>query len=370
MEANYKASFGELPHQYPYYHPTYGMDDRSGVLKSWHDILAEKSLAQQKAMNPATGGAGTAGTSVLVPVYVDPRIVDISRLYTPMVELIPRVSNQGLTADYNRITKKGAAYTANADAALPEVDDEYERKSETIKYLYSVGRVLGPMMPAVPSYTVEQTNPTGAGNVSGNPFANLSAPNALQLEVLLKARALKELEEDLIWNGNATLNSTEFNGIIKQQGSINVSDLETADLVYEDIDNAIALAFADSGRPKLCVGGPNAMNKLRKIMIDTFRYGPSDFSAANPLQFGVPSMFMIHTMVGPVMCIPSQFITDTAGDRQLWFLDTDFIEMRVLQDMTFEELAKTNDSRKFMLKIYECLICRAPEFNAFIDNIA
>lgn len=368
MLANYKSSFGELPDRYPYYHPGMGFDDRSstGVLKGWYDY----QMQDFKAMNPATGGAGTAGTSVLVPVYVDPRIVDVSRKYTPMVELLPRVSNQGLTADYNRVTAKGSAYTAEADASLPEADDTYERQSKSIKFLYSVGRVLGPMMPAVPSYTVEQTQPTGAGNTVANPFANLQAPNAMQLEVLLKARALKELEENLIWNGNSTTNSTEFDGIIAQQSTTNVNDLSGADLTYDDVEDTIALAFADSGRPKLCVGGANAVNKLRKIMVDTFRYGPNDFAAGNTLNFGVPSMFMIHTMVGPVMVIPSQYITDTAGARQLYFLDTDFIEMRVLQDMTFEELAKTNDSRKFMLKIYETLIVRAPEFNAFIDNIA
>jgi hypothetical protein len=63
-------------------------------------------------------------------------------------------------------------------------------------------------------------------------------------------------------------------------------------------------------------------------------------------------------------------MTTTAGSKQLWFLDTDFIEMRVLQDMTYEDLAHTNDSYKFLLKIYECLIVRAPSFNAYVDNIA
>jgi len=44
--------------------------------------------------------------------------------------------------------------------------------------------------------------------------------------------------------------------------------------------------------------------------------------------------------------------------------------MRVLQDLTYEELAHTNDSDKFMLKIYETLIIRNPAFNAFIGEIA
>ena len=63
------------------------------------------------------------------------------------------------------------------------------------------------------------------------------------------------------------------------------------------------------------------------------------------------------------------FLSNTTGAKQIIFIDMDYVEMRVLQDMTFEELAKTNDSRKFMLKIYEVIINRAPEFCSLIDNI-
>jgi hypothetical protein len=47
----------------------------------------------------------------------------------------------------------------------------------------------------------------------------------------------------------------------------------------------------------------------------------------------------------------------------MFVLDTNVIEMRVLQDVSYEELAKTNDSVKFMLKCYETLVVKAPQFN-------
>jgi len=50
-----------------------------------------------------TGGAGTAGYA-MIPIYVDPRITDTTRKYTPIVELTPRVANLGTTADYNQLT--------------------------------------------------------------------------------------------------------------------------------------------------------------------------------------------------------------------------------------------------------------------------
>jgi hypothetical protein len=355
------------------------LEDKSTYVNGWQSnydlrgFLGKKAVEgmdriNQKALGPETGGAGTAGYA-LVPIYVDPRIVDQSRKYTPLTELIPRVTNQGLTADYNVITAKGSAYTANADSPLPEADDTYDRKSQSIKFLYSVGRVLGPMQAAMPSYMVEGMTPTGDGMRGGSVFSPANAPTAKQIEVLVKARALKELEENLILNGDDDTDATQFNGIIDQQGTTNQNDLSSAALTWDDVEETVQSAWDDGGRPKLAVASSSVVTDLRKIMIDTFNFRPSDLSAGAELPFGVPAALVLQTMAGPVPVIPSMYLSNTSGAKQLWFLDTDFIEMRVLQDMTYEDLAKTNDSSKFMLKMYECLIVRASQFNAYIDNI-
>lgn len=367
----YAHSFGPLADGTAYVNGwTQGRDGKSFDLRNFIGAKASEGFMriQQKALGPEAGGAGTSGYA-LVPVYVDPRIVDQSRKYTPMVEMIPRVTNQGLTADYNVVTAKGAAYTANPDAPLAETDDTYDRKSQSIKFLYSVGRVLGPMQAAMPSYIMEGFQPTGAGNVSGSVFTPAGAPNAKQQQVLMKARAMKELEENLIFNGDDDTDATQFNGIIDQQGTTNQNDLGGAALTWDDVEETVQSAFDDGGRPKLAVGSSSVITDLRKIMIDTFRYTPDQLTAGAELPFGVPPQLVLHTMVGAIPCLPSMYLSNVSGSKQLWFLDTDFIEMRVLQDMTYEDLAKTNDSSKFMLKIYECLIVRSPSFNAFIDNI-
>lgn len=379
-ETAYKSSFGLLPDGTKYVDPWVagfnpseqkaGSEQKSfdgrTELKSKMD--AGMKSVQAKALGPATGGAGTAGFA-LIPVYVDPRIVDQSRKWTPLVELIPRVTNYGVTADYNVITAKGGGYTAIADAALPETDDTYDRKTQSIKYLYSVGRILGPMQAAMPSYMLEGFNPSGTGMGQGT-FSNQGAPNAKQTEVLVKARALKELEENLILNGNAGTDATQFNGIIQQQSTTNQKDLDGAALTWNDVEEAVQEAFDDGGRPKLAVASSAVVTDLRKIMIDTFNFRPSDLTSGATLPFGVPAQLVLQTLVGPIPVIPSMYLSNTSGSKQIFFLDTDYIEMRVLQDMTYEDLAKTNDSSKFMLKIYECLIVRAPGFNSFIDNIA
>lgn len=358
----YAQSFGALKAGTTIMNGWTGTDLR-GELKSTLDKGMEA-----KALDTSAGGAGTASTSALVPVYVDPRIVDQSRKYTPLVEMFPRVTNQGLTADYNVITAKGSAYTANPDAPLPEADDTYDRKSKSIKYLYSVGRVLGPMQAATPSYMMMGFQPSGAGLTGG--FGDENAPNAKQLEVLMKARSLKELEENLILNGDSSTDATEFDGIVQLQSTTNQNDLSSEALTWDDVEESIQDAFDDGGRPKLAVASSAVVRDLRKIMIDTFNFRPSDINAGAELPFGVPPQLVLQTMVGPIPVLPSMYLSNTSGSKQIFFLDTDYIEMRVLQDMTYQELAQTNDSNKFMLKIYECLIMRAPQFNSFIDNIA
>jgi len=147
-----------------------------------------------------------------------------------------------------------------------------------------------------------------------------------------------------------------------------VVDLNGAALTYDDIETAILYAIQDGGRPKLGVASPSVVKDIRKIIIDTYRYNPSD-NASGSLPFGIAPAIVLETMAGKVPVIFSRFLSDTSGAKQIYFLDTDWIEMRVLQDMTYEELAKTNDSQKFMLKIYECMIMRNTAFNSFIDDI-
>ncbi len=348
----YSKTFGNLKHKTRYYDPMSGIDLRP--------------QAGFKATTTQQGGAGTAGYA-MIPVYLSPMIVDETRKRTPLVELIPRVTNFGMFADYNNITAKGTAFVAAEDGALADTNDVLERNSVPIKFLYSVGRVTGPALAGQPAFVLEGFQGTGSG-LGGSAFGNVGAPNANQLRIITAARAMKELEESLIVNGDASDDALEFSGIVKLQASVNIKDLDGGALTFDDIETAVQYSFDDGGIVKLAIGSSAAVKDVRKIILDTYRYSPSDIPGG-VLPFGVPSAVLLQTMVGPVPLLPSMYLSNTAGAKSIYFLDTDYIEMRVLQDMTYEKLAKTNDSDKFFLKIYECFIMKNPAFNAFIDNI-
>lgn len=357
----YQASFGNLPSGTVY---------QKVDLKSFNELNYEVDLRPQlneaasigmKALDTQAGGAGTAGYA-LVPIYVDPKIVDTTRKYTPLVELIPRVSNMGMTADYNNVTAKGGAFTAAEDAALTEQDNTFDRYSTSIKFIYAVGRVTGPAIAAMPSYILHGLNPQGGASGS---FSDSSAPNAKQLEVLLQTRALREKEESLIINGDASTTATEFSGIVKLMGATNTVDKNTSALALADIDTAVQYAFDDGGRPNLAVCSSGVYTDLLGLLTAKIGY-------LQPVQqvFWGFSTIVLNTMVGQIPVIPSMYLSNTSGSKAIYFLDMSVVEMRVLQDLTYEDLAKTNDSEKFMLKVYEALIIRNTSFCASITEIS
>lgn len=358
----YEVSFGRIRPGTVYHSPD------SSMLPQLKAFLDEgmKRVMQLKALSGTSGGTGTAGYGMF-PVYVDGRVVDRSRKYTPSVEMIQRVTNQGLTADYNALTAKGGAVTAVEDAALNETTDTYARASTAIKYLYSVGRVTGPALAAMPSYMLEGMTSAGGG-LGGSPFNTVSAPNAKQLEVLVKAQSMKELEESLIVNGSASSDATQYSGIVTLMSTTNTVAKSTAAIEWGDVELAIRYAYDDSGRVTWALASSDVVKDLRKIIIDTYHYRPADM--AGTLPFGVPVSLVLETMVGPVPVIPSQYLSNTNGSKAIYFLDGNSWQMRVLQDMTYEDLAHSNDSEKFMLKIYEALICTNTSFNASVTAIS
>lgn len=315
-----------------------------------------------KAFNTETGGAGTAGFAT-IPVYVDPLIVDQSRKYTPIVEgIIPKVSNRGITADFNVLTAKGTARFLAEDPALADQDDTYDRTSKSIKYAYAVGRVTGQSIVAVPPYSLQQYNPQGTG-LPGTTFGSSAAPNSKQLAVLVKSRAIMELLENKILNGDASSDANEIDGIRTQVAATNTVDKNSSQWSLKDVDTAVSNAFTDGGRVNVAITDSvtyaEAIQKLR----DGQRYPPT-----NDL-FGV-GRIVFNTMVGQIPLIPSQFATTSDGSRRIDFLDTTVWEQRYLLDVTYQDLAMTGDAEKFMLKSYMALICRSLAFNSSITEIS
>ena len=368
VQNSYYNSFGNLADGTVYFDPDNKVDLSAG-LKSY--LMKEHPVykAQLKAMESTSGGVGTAGYA-MSPVYVDGTLVDRTRKYTPVSNTLKRVTNMGRTADFNVITAKGGAITASEDASLSETNTTYDRESVAIKYLYAVGRVTGQAMAAIPGYNLVGANISGTGIGGDANISSQMAPNPMQLEVFIKMREIKELEEGLLINGNSTTSvydgadTTEFQGIIQTQSTTNKYAGSGLNLTENMINTAIQYAYDDSGRPNIGICDSATYRDIQGIL--------SEKKILNANQevttYGTTAITWLG-MTGPIKIYPSQYLTNSTGSKALYFLDTSVWEIRVLQDVTYEELAKTNDSKKFMLKEYITLICRAPTFNSWIGDL-
>ena len=324
--------------------------------------LMEKAENEGLTLEKALSISNVSGT--LVPVYVDPAIVDITRLYTPTVELIPRVANRGKSADFNRITALGSTGFQAEDAALSETNDTYARKAATIYFQYAVGRVTGPQQAAAGDYV-----------------------DSMNLEVLNKTKQLRYIEEQAIlvgngsaantrWSDNSTAapwNSASYSGLsLQQEGtsvaagqnlwgtSNNIVDVANAPLSLSHIRTGIQNAQQAGGRPKFMVTDTVTERIVKGLMNEFQRLNDTTKFA-----WGITSI-----TVDGIPLITSQLMPRTTRQRKILILDTDVIEMRVLQDVVFERLAKTTDSDKFYLKVYESVVNKAPEFSAQVIDYA
>jgi len=357
-ESAYRASFGGLASGTVYQDST-GAHGRTGLksdLRPQFNAIVETNL---KALNTDTGDGAT--DKVMIPLFVDPKVVDLTRKQTPLVDVIPRVSNQGRTAEFNQITAKGGAFFGTEDGTLTETDTTFARQSVPIKYMYSVGRTTGAAQAAQPGFNLMGFQPQG-GPIGS--FSDAGAPNANQLNVLIKARELRELEENAIINGSISSDAKEFNGIVATMSTTNTTAKSGTALALDDVNTAVKDAYVDGGLVNFAVCDPVTFTKLQSLLNAKIGFLQSSTST----EFGFTAI-SLNTMVGQVNVMPSRFLSVTGDAQSMYFLDLSVWEMRVLQDMTFERLAKTNDSDKFMIKQYEALICRAPQFNASITGM-
>jgi len=351
----YVDTFG-LPDGTPYVDGMAKMDLRPTLRKNYVESL-------QKAMNVAGATAGTTYDRALIPIYHDPLIADQTRRLTPLVELIPRVTNYGRVAVFNKLTARGVVGWLPEDAALAERDDTFPAPvNVAMAYGYTIGRVTGPFQAA------------------SKQFLSQNYVDAINLEVKNKTISFRYMEEDTIINGTTaarggttnygarygtadttSANSYEPLGILAQNIAASQYDSQGGVITISAIRTTIRKARTANDSTTLGQGDPNlivtdhaTLDNVKGLLQDYQRYVNTNFEIA----WGLKTVEFEGLPI-----VPSKFAPPTTAYRSLTALSTDTWQMRVLQDLTYEELAKTNDSYKFQIKAYEALIAPGLPFN-------
>ena len=294
-----------------YYNPAMGVDKRAMI----KEHIAKVSIDTQ------TGGAGTPGTA-LVPVYVDPSIVDRTIKEAPLRAMLPRRAVKGLTYDYVPLTAKGGAVWAFENGSINEQTDTYDRVSVGIKFLYAKGRVSGPAIAAMRGFI----DPT-------------------QLDLSVKTASIIEAEEDMIINGDNSTNPEEPDGLIQTIGT-NTTDLSSAYPTLSGIRAELATTYNANGMVSVAVTDASTHNYVKGLLLDIQR-NVENPSMAN-MGFGIPGAFDFDG----VMFVRDKFMPTSSGSRRILFLDMRYLFMAVLQDLTYEEKPDSADSATYWLKEY------------------
>lgn len=340
-ELEYQKCFGDLEHGSIYYDPFLAenpADPQSGPY-DLRKALGSYHVELQKVLQKAFTWGGSAAT--VLPVYVDVEITRAVNERTRFLPLVRRVANRGRTADYNKITQLSSADWKAEDADMPESDDTYVRTTEPIKFGYAVGRVTGPALAAMEAYA-----------------------DAAALEVTNKTVSLRLKEELTLIRGEALATASDadvyvadaqgFDGLIKKITTNDV-DASNAKLSADMLRSAIRLSREAGGNPTLGLVQSKDLQNLKGAMTDQIIYGPQRIGT---LEYGFQNMIFEGV---PLLEMPINMPT-TVNKRVALLLDMSIVELRVLQDAMMQEMAVTNDSSKFMIKVYETLIVKAEQF--------
>ena len=329
-ESLYKMSFGELSDESIY---DDGMNGIFTKAEGDHVVLHDGSSTLEKAVNvgATSGNAGYAYT----PIVWDQDVIDITRKMTPLLTLIPKLTNKGKVAQYYRVTDRGAAAWQTEDPAINETDDTREEASESIKYLRVAGRV------------------TGVAQVAGAHFES-----SMQREVLNKTQSMNEQIENTLLRGDSATNPLEHDGLEKILVSGNGATETSVGgaVTLSAVRKMVSDCFNKKGAPNLLITDSYTADDLVEQQMDYVRYVDPNITIAWGLQ--VPSL---QTVVGRIPVLVSQFMPTTSTERRIFCINTNYVQQRVLQDISFERMAKTSDSEKFMLKTYRTMINKFPE---------
>ena len=323
-ESIFKASFGDFSDEMVYED---GMN-KVQITRVGDDLIMKDEFSKAVNVGAASSSAGYAFT----PIVWDQDVIDITRRMTPLLTLIPKVTNKGKAAYYYRITARGEAEWGAEDPAIAESDDTGVESFESIKYLRVAGRV------------------TGVAQIAGAHFES-----SMQRQVINKTQSINEEIERCMLVGDASTNPYEHDGLQKMLPTDNGSADLNAAITLSDVEDMVDNCLDDKGAPNLLITDFHTVTALKRQMMDYVRYVPK-----MELAWGLKTI-AINTSVGDIPIIGSQFMPTADGSRRVFCVNTNYLSQRILQDITFERLAKTSDSEKFLLKSYRTFISKFSE---------
>lgn len=279
-----------------------------------------------------TGAVSTG--EVLIPEVIEEGIRRLIETRSPLWDMIRKPRGEGYAYGWKEQNTLPPASFGAELAALPTANDAtYSVATEPYKSMYTRGEVSGQLIAASRTFI-----------------------DAVQESINNHMLGFIRTIEQKIITADAAVNPLEFNGLNKWITNTVYADTNgdgtgtDQELTLNMLD--VLAAHAPASDPTVFIMSQAAWRKLGSLMQPQLRYSTTR----------VDGGFEVPTYLG----IPILALRDTHGtalDDTIYAPNMELVFMPILQDFTFEPLAKVRDSYDYMIRFYLSFIVEGASRN-------
>jgi hypothetical protein len=302
----------------------------------------------------------SAGGYPLMHVIADDAVTYLYKRPYPFQTLIPVEANKGKTASWDSIGpyEMGSAAFGDEDPSLTESDVTSHNRTDTVKYMYAVGRLTKAVKLA------------GLAQIPARDLKAIRIDTAQDAMRALRERSMLGVSRDVsnVTNAWTAAASHEYAGAYELITNNTAGNPDTADQCWIDVSSSSVdtygeiMQYLDKSyrymvkygmQPNIAVCDYPTFGIIRRGLAEYFRYT----GEAQELIPGVSKLTLTFPNTGGIALIPHPFMRMTTGAYGgIFLIDTRLFARRVLWQDTYEELANTNTSDKFVISAAETLI--------------
>lgn len=298
--------------------------------------------------------------AALMHVIVDDQVTYLYKRPYPFQTLIPVEANKGKTAAWDSIGpyEIGSAAFGQEDPDLTEVDITAHTRTDTIKYMYAVGRLTKAVKLA------------GLAQVPARDIKAIRIDVAQDAMRSLRERSMLGVDRNVasVTNAWTSAAANEYKGMYELVTSNTAGNPTTGDQCWYDVSSSSVDTYGEimtyldktydamvlyGMRPNLAICDYKTFGIIRRGLAEYFRYS----GEAQELIPGVTKLTLSFPNQGGLPLVPHPFLRMTTGAYgAIALIDTALFARRVLWQDTYEELANINTSDKFVISAAETLI--------------
>jgi hypothetical protein len=297
----------------------------------------------------------TTNTSALMHVIADEGVTYLYKRPYPIQTLIPVEANKGKTASWDSVGpyEFGNAAFGAEDPSLTESDITTHNRTDTIKYMYAVGRLTKAVKLA------------GLAQIPVRDIKAIRVDTAQDALRALRERSLLGVTRDVSSTTNefAEANTLQYKGMYELITAASayankcynaVTTVDTYGEIMIELDKSFNQMVKMGMSPNIAICDYKTFGIIRRGLAEYFRYTGEPVKTLIP---GLSKIDLVFPNTGGLSLVPHAFLSMTAGNNgSIFLIDTRLMARRVLWQDTYEELANINTSDKFVISAAETLI--------------